>query len=143
MSAFCAAAPSWPGGMRIEIRARAHPGVGEDDRIACEILLVLLEEGYEAGRQPLLLALDEHDDADRRLAAPRADRRGMDRDAALVVGCATAVEPSALLDGLEGLGVPELARSRGLDVMVCVEENGRCAARRGDPPDRGGPTVAV
>ena len=41
---------------------------------------------------------------------------------ALLVGATAAVEAASALGGLEGRGFPKLLASRGLDVVMCVEQ---------------------
>ncbi len=79
----------------------------------------------------LLLAL--HDDLDRHrrsaVGEERPDRRGMDRDPALVVGGAAAVHAPVPHDGLERRHVPQLRIGRRLDVVVGVQQHGRGSRR--------------
>ena len=74
----------------------------------------------------LLLALDEDRDADRQLAAVRAQGRDVGHDPGLVVGGAAAVEPAVALGRLERRAVP-------------VRRRRRAAARRGGR--RAGPSA--
>ena len=92
------------------------------------------EEGGEVLGAQLLLALDQHPDVARERPVDREqrlDRRERREDLALVVGDAARVEAAVADLGLERRRVPELVRSRGLDVVVAVDEDGRCARRRG------------
>src|SRR5438067_1012879 len=124
--------------MRIETRAFADGTSWFVDSVSRGASIPTLEELSEVRRPPLLFALDEDAHADRRLSVERADRSGVDDDAALVVRRPAAVEPSVLLDRLERLGMPELPRAGRLDVVMRVEQDGRSAGRSLDPAeDRG------
>ena len=53
----------------------------------------------------------------------------MDGDAALVVSSASPVEASILFCRVERICLPDLCWSRRLDVVVGVQQHGRCAGR--------------
>ena len=80
-------------------------GVGDDDHVGGELVLVLGEEVGERARAELLLALDEDREAQVEVGADRldegADRRDVGEHAGLVVGGAPAVQPVAANGRLE------------------------------------------
>ena len=107
-------------------------GVGEDHDVRVQLRAVALEEGRQAGRADLLLALDQELEVDGH-AAGGAEVRGGGRHpgekAALVVGRPAAVEPPLLLDGKKRRARPLLGRPRRHDVVVAVDEHGRRPGR--------------
>ena len=107
------------------------PRVGDHDDVGAEVVEVLLQQRREAVGADLLLALDEEHHVDRQVVAEDPQRREVGGDAGLVVGGAAAVEPVAALGRLEGRGVPVGVVVLGLDVVVGVEQHGRCALRPG------------
>ena len=104
--------------------------VGHNDGIACEVRPLLLEVRAQVLGARFLLALDEHRDADRRLAAEGAERRDVRDDTGLVVRAAAPVEPTVLERRRERLRRPLAVRPRRLHVVMRVEEGGRLARRR-------------
>ncbi|HEY8829043.1 MAG TPA: hypothetical protein VIM83_00430, partial [Candidatus Limnocylindria bacterium] len=82
-----------------------------------------------------LLTFDEQRDPAGRLSAVRPQRGKMRRDAGLVIRDATAVEPAVALGRREWIGLPRVARSRRLHVMVGIEEDRRRPRRTVDPSD--------
>ena len=103
-------------------------GIGDDDRIRGEQVAVLAEEVRERARRPLLLALDEHGDAEVEVAGclgERADGADVRHHAGLVVGGAATVQAVAALRRLERRRLPVLVLAGGLHVVVRVEEHGR------------------
>ena len=123
-------------------------GVGDDEHVGAQALAVLGEEGLERRRADLLLALDEHGDADAgavRVGGEVGAHGGqVGADAGLVVGGAAAEEPAVALGGDEGVARPVRRLAGRLDVVVGVEQDGRGARGRGPPGDhRGGAGRAV
>ena len=115
--------------------------VGDHDDVGGQQVGVLLEEGRERRRADLLLALDEDGHAHRQpvRVGRLQDAQGADvrHDPGLVVGRATAVQPTVALDRLERLAVPVGQVPGGLDVVVGVEQHRRGARRArgsGRPP---------
>ena len=94
---------------------------------AREQSLVLVEQRRRAVGADLLLALDEHHDADRQVVAVRPDRGQVGGDAGLVVGGAAAVEAAVALGRLERRRVPVGVVVLGLHVVVGVEQHRRRA----------------
>ena len=82
---------------------------------------MLAEQRFEGLGAELLLALDEHDDADRKLVAERPQRRDVRHHARLVVGGAPRVEATVALDRLERVGLPLREVAARLDVNAVVE----------------------
>ncbi len=62
----------------------------------------------------------------------------MHDDAALVIGRSPTDEAPFAFDRLERRRVPFFVRSRGLNVVMGIEQDGRCAFRGGDLPVDGG-----
>ncbi len=90
----------------------------------------------ERRRADLLLALDEHAHVARQFALrlqPRFHRDRMRDRARLVVGTAAPVEAAVTLDGFERIGGPTLDESRGLNIVVRVEQHGRSGGPRVHP----------
>jgi hypothetical protein len=92
----------------------------------------------QRGRAGLLLALDEQRHPHGRAAAERAQHRQVGHHPGLVVGGAAAVQPSVALGGFERRARPVLVATRGLHVVVRVEQHGGCAGRAGEACDDGG-----
>ena len=116
-------------------------GVGDDDEVRRERLAMRLDEGAEGRRARLLLALDEDGHADavgRELLADQPQRGHVRHDAGLVVGGSPAVEASVALDGLEGIARPVGDLSRGLDVVVRVQQHRGPSLGGGRATDHGG-----
>ena len=99
---------------------------------------MLGEQRREGVGADLLLALDEHRDADGQVVAEDPERAEVGGDAGLVVGGAAGVEPAVALGRLERRGVPVGVVVLGLDVVVGVEQHGR-RARPGRPCARSPP----
>ena len=118
--------------------------VGQHDGVGAQLLAVPLEDRRQAVGADLLLALDEDRDADRQLAAVRAQGRDVGHDPGLVVGDATGVDPAVPLGRLERRGVPVGGVAGRLDVVVGVEQDRRragsgpstCPITAGRPPSR-------
>ena len=109
--------------------------VGDDDRVAGEALALLLEVGAQVLGPGLLLALDEHRDADRRLSLKGAQRREVRDHAGLVVRAAAAEEAPVAHGRRERRRAPLAFGARGLDVVMGVEEDRRRARRRREVAD--------
>ena len=101
-------------------------------------LLVLGQQRGQGVGADLLLALDEHRDADRQVVAVDAQRAEVGGDAGLVVGRAAGVEPVAALGRLERRAVPVGVVVLGLHVVVGVEQHRRRALGAGLVGDHGG-----
>ena len=120
-------------------------GVGDDDDVGPELVLIGLEEGAEGRRPGLLLALDEQGHADAERVAEHLgdgrDRADVRHDARLVVGGAAAVQPAVAFVGDERLGLPQGRVPRRLHVVVGVQQDrsafpsaaGRRATTAGPP----------
>ena len=80
--------------------------VGDHDDVGGQLVPVGGQQPAQRRRAGLLLPLDEHRHADRRVAAVRAERRQMRGDTGLVVGAAAAVEPAVAFGGLERVRIP-------------------------------------
>lgn len=101
---------------------------------------MLLEERQEARRADLLLALDEDRHAHRQVAQrrQRPQRTHVRDDPRLVVRGATPEQTTVDLGRDERVGVPRGSVSRGLHVVVRVEQDRRGARRsRAARDDRG------
>ena len=96
---------------------------------ALSSLAVLAQQRGEGVGADLLLALDEHRDADRQVVAVHPQRAEVGRDPGLVVGGAARVQAAVALGRLERRGVPLGVVVLGLDVVVGVEQHGRRALR--------------
>ena len=102
-------------------------GVGDHDDVGAELVLVLAQQRGQGVGADLLLALDEHRDADRQVVAVHPQGAEVGRDAGLVVGGAAGVEAAVALGRLERRGVPLGVVVLGLDVVVGVEQHRRRA----------------
>ena len=100
-----------------------------------------LEDGRQGPGPRLLLALDEHDHADRQVIAVRADGSEMGRDSRLVVGGAAAEQPASPFGRLEGAAGPRGQVTLGLHIVVGVKQHGGLARGRRLPGDHGGEPV--
>jgi ornithine--oxo-acid transaminase len=100
--------------------------VGDHDHVGAQLLEVLLQQGGETVGADLLLTLDEHHDVHREVVAVGAQGTEVGHDAGLVVGGTAGVQPAVALGRLEGRGVPVGVVVLGLDVVVGVEQHGRC-----------------
>ena len=117
-------------------------GVGDDDHVGAQLVVVLLEQRRQRVRADLLLALDEHHDVDRKRVAVRPDRAQVRDDPGLVVCGTAAVEPLTALGRLERRRVPVGRVVLGLHVVVGVEQHGRRTGGPGLVRDhRGRPAV--
>ena len=112
-------------------------GVGDDDDVGLEAVLVGVEQLDEGVGADLLLALDEHHQVDRQLVAEDPDRAEVGGDAGLVVGGAAAVEAVTRARWLPRRGVPVGVVVLRLDVVVGVEQDGRRALGAGLLGDHG------
>ena len=106
-----------------EARVADHDDVGREPRP------VLLEPAVEVDRARFLLALEQVLHVDRQGAAggqQSGGRHHVGVDLALVVGRATGQQALALDHGLERRRRPEVQRIDRLDVVVAVDQHGRC-----------------
>ena len=117
-------------------RERGHAdvpvaGVGDHDHVGAELVVVLAQQRDERVGADLLLALDEHHEADRQVVAERPRRGQVGGDSGLVVGGTATVEAAAALGRLPRRGVPVGVVVLGLHVVVGVEQHRRRARRAG------------
>ncbi len=106
-----------------------EPGVADDRDIGDETLALRGEPRAEVGRAGFLLALEQVLDVDRQPPARREQATGRHQvgvDLALVVGCAAGQHPVTHDDRLERRRGPQLERIHRLDVVVPVDDDGRC-----------------
>ncbi len=102
---------------------------------------MLLEQPPQRRRADLLLALDEHGDADPQVVTERAQRRQVQRDPCLVVGGATPEEPAvALASATKGSLVHAAASPAGCTSWCAYRSTvgapggaGRCPTTAGRP----------
>ena len=97
--------------------------VADDHQVRAHQVRMVVDDAEQALAAVLLGALDQDLDADRRVPAPRAQRRQVRGDARLVVGGTAAVQAPVALHRAERIALPAVARS-GLDVVVRVEQDG-------------------
>jgi hypothetical protein len=105
-----------------------HRGVGDDDHVALQEVLVRRDERLEVPRADLFLALEEELDVDGARARGlqvRLEGVDVDDELPLVVARAPRVETAVADRRLEGRGRPQLERVRGLHVVVPVDEDRR------------------
>ncbi len=117
--------------------ARQFPPSATRDDVGSEQLPVTVDQEGEVVGARLLLALDQDLHRDRAAAAPRAQRGGVQDDAALVVGRASPVQTAVAHLGFERRARPLLERSLGLDVVVRVEQDRRRAGGTRDLAEHG------
>jgi hypothetical protein len=106
------------------------PAVGDDHGVAVEVGALLLKVPAQVLGARFLLALDEHGNADRRLAVERAERRDVRDDSGFVVLDAAPVQAAVPERRRERRRPPLRLRSRRLHVVVRVKENRGRAGRR-------------
>src|SRR5690606_13190845 len=99
----------------------------DDDHVGGQSVGVGVEELGQMTGADLFLTLDHDLDADRGTTTEGADCAQMHDDAGLVVTRPAPVEAAASLEGFERPGVPLFLRAGWLDVVVGVEQNGRCS----------------
>ena len=106
--------------------------VGDDDDVGREQVAVRVQERGERRRADLLLALDEHRDADAEVVAEHPQRADVRDDARLVVRRAAAVQPPVALGRLERRACPSPRRP-----PAAGRRGGRRAARSARPRGAG------
>ena len=100
-------------------------GVSDYENVRGEHLWVRLDELLKVA-VGLLLTLDDDSKGHRRIAVERLQRRGMHGDTRLVVGRPTSIEPTVAQLRRPWIGTPALLGRRRLDVVVGVQQDGRC-----------------
>src|SRR5580693_1179153 len=103
-----------------------HRGIGNDERVGLELLLVLLHVVPEADASDFLFAFDQNFYIDRQLSVHFHDgfeRLQMNVDLAFVIGGAAAEKIAIAHGRFEGGRGPKIERFRRLHIIVAVEED--------------------
>ena len=109
--------------------------VGDHDRVGGELVVMVHQEVLERARPVLLFALDEYREAEVEVAAEDgdhgADGRDVRHDAGLVIRRSPAEQTVTANRRFERGRLPVFVFSGRLDVVVCVQQDGRLAVSSG------------
>ncbi len=102
---------------------------GDHHNIGGEQVPVPVDEAVHVRGADLIFALDEELQAHRYRTVECTNRCGVEDHPGLVVRCPTAAQATIAFGRLERRRVPLLGRTGCLDVMVCIQQHGRCSRR--------------